>query len=126
MHLFFALFISCVFLLGFSVAPASAAFDAYSVEGQILAEATCTAMNPRGGWTFAVGRRCSSEVVDCESLCRQLTDSQAGRLAAFNSLHIYGNDPFGGTSQTGLKTYKYNTINAGGCGPNYCCCSGPN
>ena len=102
-------------------------FNPLSSEAQILAQATCTALNSQSGWTFAVARQCSQFAVPCERVCANLSDGQrtggtAGPLKSFNSLHIYSNEPFSNTNQLGLKVYKYNH-SGGGCGPNYCCCT---
>jgi hypothetical protein len=92
-----------------------------SYERQVLAEATCTAIRPSSGWTFAIERRCSSAAPTCEAVCAYQYESQAGWLSCFNSLHLYGNAPSDTPEQLGLKTYRYNGC-GGGCGPNFCCC----
>lgn len=96
-------------------------FDRYALEGQILAEAACTAMRPTHGWTFAVQRRCSNYAPDCAKVCNYIYEGQAGWLTCFNSLHVYANQAATGTEVLGLKTYRYNGC-GGSCGPNYCCC----
>ena len=88
---------------------------------QVLVEATCTAIRPGRGWTFAVMRDCSSTTPTCARICGYIYESQAGWLSCFNSIHLYGNDPAGGAGQIGLKTHRYNAC-GGGCGPNFCCC----
>jgi hypothetical protein len=92
-----------------------------SRERQVLAEATCTAIRPNGGWTFAMPRRCSSTVPTCAAVCAYQYEVQAGWLSCFNSLHLYGNAPTDVPEQLGLKTFRYNGC-GGGCGPNFCCC----
>lgn len=93
-----------------------------SRERQVLAEATCTAIRPNSGWTFAIERRCLATAPGCTAVCAYQYESQAGWLSCFNSLHLYGNAPSDTTEQLGLKTYRYNGC-GGGCGPNFCCCS---
>jgi len=98
-----------------------ATFSAQDTEGQVLAEATCTALNTRGGWSFAIRRHCSKEEETCAQICEKMAEGQARRMKCFNSLHIYGNAEASGTNKLGLKTYRYDGC-GGGCGPNYCCC----
>ena len=88
---------------------------------QIQAQATWTALNPKVGWLFAVARE-NRNSLSCTELCQSLSDSQAGGLKCFNSLHIYANNAFEFPHTTGLKTFKYNGC-GGGWGANYCCCS---
>ena len=88
-------------------------------DGQLLAQASCTALQPGSGWTFAVARPCSSSALSCAEICNHITEAQAGPLECFNSLHIYSNNPFEDTTTLGFKVYKYNSC-GGGCGPNYC------
>jgi len=98
-------------------------FNKDDVDAQILAEATCTAMNTKSGWTFAVRRPCiTGSQTTCAHICNGLSESQAGQLECFNSLHIYGRQPASSTSTIGLKTYRYNNCFHTSCGPNYCCC----
>ncbi|CAH1776699.1 unnamed protein product [Owenia fusiformis] len=96
-----------------------------------IAEATCTAMNTAGGWTYAVRRECGGSRT-CATICSdaqlRAQDGQvAGRaMTCFNSLHVYGNRPkfahgVAGYEKLGLKMYRYNGC-GGGWGPNYCCC----
>lgn len=92
------------------------------IDAQILAQATCTALRPAGGWTFAIRRVCSGNAPSCAEACAALTEGQAGNLKCFNALHVYGNQAHGSTDQLGLKTYKYNGCGGSYCGPNYCCC----
>ena len=96
-------------------------FDQSQILAQILAQASCTALKPSGGWTFAVQRECGSSAPSCDEVCKSLKEGQAGQLSCFNSLHIYANQPFTSTAELGLKVHKYNGC-GGGCGPNYCCC----
>jgi hypothetical protein len=100
-----------------SIAP----FAQDDVDAQVLAQAACTALKTEGGWSFAIRRECSAFSVDCNTLCSNLTEGQAGQLRCFNSLHIYANQPSSSVASIGLKTYRYNSC-GGGCGPNYCCC----
>jgi len=95
-------------------------YSASDISGQILAQATCVSLNTAGAWTYAVRRECGSGP-DCTATCAALTESQGGRLSAFNSLHLYGDLESNTDNKLGLKTYKYNGV-GGGCGPNYCCC----
>jgi hypothetical protein len=96
------------------------AFYRFRLHGQMLAEATCTSLNTRGGWTFAVRRNCGHRARTCAHVCRK-REAQAGSLSCFNSLHIYHKMATPHTGRTGMKVYKYNGC-GGGCGPNYCCC----
>mmetsp|Transcript_18792 Transcript_18792/g.29137 ORF Transcript_18792/g.29137 Transcript_18792/m.29137 type:complete len:712 (-) Transcript_18792:47-2182(-) len=101
-------------------------FKRYSMQGQMLAEATCTALNSRGGWTYAVPRVCNGGP-SCSSVCATLGRKgkmpQAGRIiSAFRALHIYGNQAARSVGRIGLKVHKYTTVRSRGCGPNYCCC----
>jgi Skp family chaperone for outer membrane proteins len=95
-------------------------FDRHDLEGQTLAEATCTALNG-GGWSFAVRRDCSSKL-SCAQICGAVHENQVPRMRCYNSLHLYANNYANGAERTGLKTYKYNSCSNTGCGPNYCCC----
>jgi len=95
-------------------------FLSYGLTGQVLAQSTCTAINPRGGWTWAVRRTCGSRTT-CAALCASKRPHIRFPIEAFNSLHVYGNKESSGVDQLGLKTYRYNGA-GGGCGPNYCCC----
>lgn len=97
-------------------------FDRYGLDGQVLAEATCLALNDKGGkWTFAVKRDCADKSMTCDDVCQTVTESQSKNNVCFNSLHVYNNQAADGVAKLGLKTYKYNSC-GGGCGPNYCCC----
>lgn len=116
-------FVSTIFILWLSTSVYADSIG--PVQTQILAEATCVALNPSAGWTFAVARSCDKFSASCEQVCAGLSDKQSGNLRCFNSLHIYGNSPFSGVNQLGLKVYKYNSC-GGSCGPNYCCCSNAN
>ncbi|CAH1776717.1 unnamed protein product [Owenia fusiformis] len=100
-----------------------------------LAQATCTAMNPNTGWTYAVRRRCGDRGNGraCDAICQdpqlRAQDSQlASRsMACFNSLHVYWDRPKfahgeAGYEKLGLKIYKLNNCIQQDCGPNYCCC----
>ena len=100
----------------------NSSFDFYGQEGQALAQATCVALNPKAGWTFAVPRQCGSQYPTCKQVCENLYESQAGELTCFNSLHLYPNEFSSNTGELGLKVYKYNAC-PGSCGPNYCCCT---
>ena len=62
-------FVSTVFLLSASVYAGS--IDA--VQKQILAEATCVALNPNPGWVFAVARNCDKFSASCEQVCAGLS-----------------------------------------------------
>lgn len=97
------------------------AFVPTDVNAQVLAQATCTAIHGDVGWSFAIGRDCTTSAPDCNTLCSSLTDVHAGQLRCINSLHIYGNQPHSASATIGLKTFRYNSC-GGACGPNYCCC----
>ncbi|CAH1790571.1 unnamed protein product [Owenia fusiformis] len=97
-----------------------------------IAQATCTAMNTAGGWTYAVRRPCPS-IRTCLTICQdpnlRKQDGQVANrgISCVNSLHVYHNRPrfthgAVGNERLGLKTYNYNSCGAAGCGPNYCCC----
>ena len=96
---------------------------------QRLAQATCVALNPGAGWTYAVPRQCGNTVASCNQICKTLLsripNPQPGRTSCFNALHIYGgNEPTDTYHTAGFKTYKYNSCTGNFCGPNYCCCAG--
>jgi hypothetical protein len=105
-----------------------------------MAQATCTAMNTRGGYTFAVRRTCSSSSKTCADICKDAklraqnppnrTDKTNPKgWSCFNSLHIYKSQPilsdnrlaYTDSEKLGLATVRYNSCR-GGCSPNYCCC----
>lgn len=69
------------------------AFAPFGKEGQILAQATCTAMRSNTGFTFAVQRLCVRGGQSCAEICEGLSEQQAGNLSCFGALHIYAN-PF--------------------------------
>ncbi|CAH1776706.1 unnamed protein product [Owenia fusiformis] len=97
-----------------------------------IAQATCTAMNTEGGWTYAVRIACSGSRT-CTAIC---SDAQLRAqdvyvadkiMTCFNSLHVYWDRPKfahgeAGYEKLGLKIYRYNNCGGGYCGPNYCCC----
>lgn len=103
------------------------------VMARIQAQSTCTAISDsRGltGWVTAVPRQCGEGFPSCAVICAGVKQSKDGQLStasdhsAFSALHIYSNEPRSDTNIAGLKTHSYGQagINAGGCGPNYCCC----
>lgn len=96
-------------------------FAPTDLDAQVLAQAACTALKSEGGWSFAIRRDCNNFAADCNTLCSNITEEQAGRLRCINSLHVYPNQPHSAPATIGLKTYRYNNC-GGGCGPNYCCC----
>ncbi len=99
------------------------AFAPFGKEGQILAQATCTAMRPDGGLTFAVQRYCERDMPSCDEVCGNLRERQQTRsLSCFGALHIYANSFFTEYATLGLKTLKQNYCGVIHCGPNYCCC----
>ncbi len=97
-------------------------FAPFGKEGQILAQATCTAMRPEQGFTFAVQRICERELPSCAEICGNLFEQQAGNLSCFGALHIYANPFFTADATLGLKTMKQTSCDVTACGPNYCCC----
>ncbi|XP_013408811.1 uncharacterized protein LOC106172578 [Lingula anatina] len=99
----------------------------------ILAQASCAALNARGGWVYAVRRVCSDKAPPCSSVCanRALSNQdnqvKANGLECFNALHVYSAqrlspNPSMDTDTLGLKTHRYNSCGGRHCGPNYCCC----
>ncbi|MEW8626578.1 MAG: hypothetical protein AB2551_12555 [Candidatus Thiodiazotropha sp.] len=92
-----------------------------SVGAQRLAQASCVAIGP-STWVFAVPRDCNNREKSCSQICAEISESQAGQLRCFNSLHIYENGPANSLDQIGYKMYRYDGC-GGGCGPNYCCCA---
>ncbi|XP_013408903.1 uncharacterized protein LOC106172656 isoform X1 [Lingula anatina] len=99
-----------------------------------IAQATCTAMNTRAGWVFAVRRKCNSWTLPCQYICSspslaaQDPSVSSRGLECFNSLHVYQDRPVlpsdiqSGTNMLGLEVYRYQSCYSGSCGPNYCCC----
>ncbi len=106
-------------------------------EYETIAQSACTSMaikEGRGGWTFAVRRRCDSNTASCETLCgvqalRNL-DSQSSQKSwsCLGAIHVYGGRPVSHQSTTsnpsiGFKVYWSSFYHRGtSCGPNYCCC----
>jgi hypothetical protein len=97
-------------------------FAPFGKEGQILAQATCTAMRPDTGFTFAVQRICEGGAPSCAEICGNLSEQQAGDLSCFGALHLYANPFFTADETLGLKTLKQTDCGVTVCGPNYCCC----
>ena len=102
--------------------PGVEAFSPFGKHGQILAQATCTALRPNGGFMFAVKRHCDGARFTCAELCRDLTEQQAGTLRCYGGLHVYANPFFTQSETLGLKTHLYTVCDSEACGPNYCCC----
>ncbi len=98
------------------------AFAPFGKEGQILAQATCTAMRPGTGFVFAVQRICTRGVPSCAQICGSLFERQAGDLSCFGALHVYANPFFTADEMLGLKTLKQTNCGVRNCGSNYCCC----
>lgn len=98
------------------------AFAPFGKQGQILAQATCTALRPGNGFTFAVKRPCERGQPSCAEICGQLEDRQAGVLSCFGALHIYANPFFSESETLGLKTFLQTTCGVTACGPNYFFC----
>lgn len=98
------------------------AFAPFGKQGQILAQATCTAIRPGTGFTFAVKRFCDRRSNSCARICGRLSERQAGYLSCFGALHIYANPFFSEEETLGLKTLLQTDCNVTACGPNYCCC----
>ncbi len=98
------------------------AFAPFGKHGQILAQATCTALRPDAGFMFAVKRFCERGEPSCAQICRGLSERQAGRLSCFGALHIYANPFFNEAETLGLKTLLQTSCDVRACGPNYCCC----
>lgn len=98
------------------------AFAPFGKEGQILAQATCTAMRPDTGFVFAVQRICTRGVPSCAEICGNLSERQAGNLSCFGALHVYANPFFTADEMLGLKTLEQTGCGVTNCGPNYCCC----
>lgn len=98
---------------------------------QQQAQAACVGLSGGlSGWVSAVPRKCDAQTVNCAGVCAQVgaraPDVQrqnANVHACFNSLHIYREAISESEGAPGLKTYKYQSCAAAGCGPNYCCCN---
>ncbi|XP_045211854.2 uncharacterized protein LOC123563230 [Mercenaria mercenaria] len=84
-----------------------------------MAQSTCTALLTGNNYVFAVRRHCSTLSSNCEIVCSNLGKK------CFNALHVYNVNALArdATGTAGLRMYKYNNC-GGGCGPNFCCCSG--
>ena len=98
-------------------------FEQFGAAGQILAQAACTAINPAGGYTFAVIKSCDIGTA-CSTICEQ-AGGQSGSPSALTckeSLHLYM-PAWNSRASNDLKVYRYNAC-GGSCGPNYCCCHG--
>ena len=98
-------------------------FEQFGAAGQILAQAACTAINPAGGYNFAIIKGCDVST-DCATLCSQ-AGGQSGSPSALTckeSLHLY-QPSWNGRTDASLKVYRFFGC-GGGCGPNYCCCHG--
>jgi len=106
-----------------SLAGVASTFEQFGAAGQILAQAACTAINPSGGYNFAIIKGCDIST-DCSTLCAQAGKSSGSpsSLQCQESLHLY-QPSWNSRSQTDLKVYRYFGC-GGGCGPNYCCCHG--
>ncbi|XP_060595669.1 uncharacterized protein LOC132749789 [Ruditapes philippinarum] len=86
-----------------------------------IAQSTCTAILPgKPSHVYAVRRTCSASTATCTAICANLTKK------CFNALHVYTAASLSNTDtgKLGLHTYRYNNCDLGGCGPNFCCCSG--
>lgn len=101
------------------------------VDTQLQAQAICGGIEtPRGGWVSAVPRKCvSGSQESCSSVCSRIPNNakdtqrkSANTHICYNSIHVYSQDYSTHPNFAGLKTYKYNSCAASGCGPNYCCC----
>lgn len=97
-------------------------FAPFGKEGQILAQAICTAMRPDTGFVFAVQRICTRGAPSCAEICGNLWERQARELSCFGALHVYANPFFTADAMLGLKTLKQTDCGVTNCGPNYCCC----
>jgi len=106
-----------------SLAGVASTFEQFGAAGQILAQAACTAINPSGGYNFAIIKGCDVST-DCSTLCAQAGKSSGSpsSLQCQESLHLY-QPSWNSRSTTDLKVYRYFGC-GGGCGPNYCCCHG--
>eukprot|EP00092_Neocalanus_flemingeri_P066789 GFUD01081416.1.p1 GENE.GFUD01081416.1~~GFUD01081416.1.p1 ORF type:complete len:100 (+),score=7.68 GFUD01081416.1:147-446(+) len=96
-----------------------------------MAVSACVGISLPGWQTVvAVRRQCSSNTVDCTTVCENAdpfgNGVTSGGFTCFNSLHVYNNRPILGkygknAGKYGPVIHKYGTCE-GGCGPNYCCC----
>ncbi|XP_045169427.2 uncharacterized protein LOC123532133 [Mercenaria mercenaria] len=86
-----------------------------------IAQGTCTSLITEPDHVYAVRRTCTSNAADtCDTVC-----SKMGKTC-FNSLHVYNGVELtaSDTGKEALHTYRYNSCESAGCGPNFCCCSG--
>merc|ERR1711881_447676 len=91
------------------------------MSGELIAQAACLSMST-GTWTFAIPKQCSGGKT-CTQVCADNTESQAGALQCYSTLHLYSNQPHDTHSNLGLKVHRYaNSCESTDCGPNYCCC----
>ena len=106
-----------------------------------MANSACVAMGTKGGLYFAVRRECKAGP-SCYSICTSNTIRKQGQIWDKNklldtecveSLHVYkqrpsladNKDQDTDVNKVGLAIYRYKTCHTTGCGPNYCCCTGP-
>ncbi|XP_064594335.1 uncharacterized protein LOC135461260 [Liolophura sinensis] len=96
----------------------------------MLAQSTCTAKFSGSDNVWALRRTCPGGTKSCYQICAEKT------LTCFQAYHVYKNPPIlaeNSNSQPdqgvpGLSMYSYDNgcdFSHPGCGPNYCCCSGP-
>jgi len=99
-------------------------WDSFSLEGRVLAEATCTAMQGNSGVGYAVRRECNKNGPNCAQVCRNAVDPAHKdlKLRCHNSIHVSNAVGSFEPGKVGLSTFRYNSCLVRGCGPNYCCC----
>eukprot|EP00163_Fabomonas_tropica_P029587 TRINITY_DN638_c0_g1_i1.p1 TRINITY_DN638_c0_g1~~TRINITY_DN638_c0_g1_i1.p1 ORF type:complete len:357 (-),score=126.25 TRINITY_DN638_c0_g1_i1:180-1250(-) len=99
-------------------------WGSFSLEGRVLAESTCTAMQGGSGVGYAIRRECNKKGPNCAKICREAVDPARKdlKLVCHNSIHV--SDAVGSLEpgKVGLSTFRYNSCLVRGCGPNYCCC----
>ena len=106
-------------------------------EYETVAQSVCTSMaigKRLRGWTYAVGRVCSSSTESCQEICSskflhvQDTQTAHSTWSCVGALHVYKSRPSSspGTKNSpsiGLKVYWSSSYHTGrNCGPNFCCC----
>lgn len=125
---FFSIFcLAILFLTAHAVAvPFGTSLDTFP---QLQAQAACLALdNSQIGWRSAIPRKCSGHAT-CATICNSLQlhapDKQrqnAKNHVCLDSFHLYNQGFSKKEHMAGLKTYRYNSCNRSGCGPNFCCC----
>ncbi|XP_064594334.1 uncharacterized protein LOC135461259 [Liolophura sinensis] len=124
-----------MFILAFSSASIEVTATCYSYPlvynfYDMLAQSACTAKVSVSARVWAMRRSCPYGTKSCAQICAEKS------LTCFQAYHVYKNPPIlaeNSNSQPdqgvpGLSMYSYDNgcdFSHPGCGPNYCCCSGP-